>query len=161
MKKILFIIFILFNLSLFSQENVELNQEEIEFNNFINYKPKFYVSTLDKQIKSNYKGLELNSISFFYFFYSNQEYFKLTKQEVKELENEINQLVVAFFLEGKPIFIKKVGGYDGCPDEMIYIENRNDFEIIILNFCFTCSGASEFEEKFIYLVNNRTEKLIK
>jgi len=160
-KNTLKLILLLFSLISFSQEQtVELNSEETEYNDFMNYEPKLYISTLNPELKEKFDFMELNSLASFKLFYSNQEYFQLNSDEIKEIEDEINQLVVALFLENKPVIIKKVGGYDGCPEEMIYKDYLNGKEITILNLCFTCMGATEYENRFIEIVNNRSQRLL-
>jgi len=92
--------------------------------------------------------------------YGYQEQLRLTDENVKELERDIDQVVVALFMEGKPFKIDKVGGYGGCPYERIYTQCQGETEISILNFCFTCLGANKHEEKFIETVNYRIDRLL-
>jgi len=67
---------------------------------------------------------------------------------------------LAFYLEGNPILIRKVGGYEGCPDENVYTEIVKDKKVTILNFCFSCTDRRQLDD-FIKIFNNRTISLLK
>lgn len=131
------------------------------YNSILNYHPKFFTSAISDGLKTKLGNLQYDTLGSLQLIYGFQQHFEFLPSEIEELENEINQITVAFFMEGNPIKIKKVGGYDGCPDEMIYNEDFYGRDVTILNFCYTCSGANKYEIKFIGIVNNRTENLLK
>ncbi|MGC4041330.1 MAG: hypothetical protein QM710_11230 [Flavobacterium sp.] len=131
-----------------------------EFNALINYTPKAFVPNEKTKPQNRMLAGNLNSISSLELRYAYQEQMKLSPQEVKWLESEIDQLSIAFFADGKPMIIKKTGGYEGCTGQRVSTENRNGYDIKTMYFCYTCKGASEFEDRFIEIFNKRTEKLI-
>lgn len=158
MKEVFNTLLLFFSLISFGQDN---NEQEQLFFEVYNYVPKNYHTTLDDSFKQRFKTWDLSSIATLRTLYVNQEQWSFTSLQIEQLEKEINQLAVALYLEGKPVLIKKVGGYEGCPDEMVYSEKINGTKATIINFCFTCSGGEEYESKFIDIVNYRTRKLLK
>lgn len=127
----------------------------------MNYQPKGYRSGLSDELKAKLIQKSNISLASLKLLYGYQSQFRLNPEEVSQLENEINQFVIALYLEGKPLRVNKVGGYQGCPDTKIYTEMVEQNTVTTLNFCFTCSGANQFEDKFISIVNSRTDKLLR
>ena len=146
------------------QENKEKERKSAasiaKCNELLNYSPKGFVPDLKSKPNNRVLMGDLNSIGSLELRYAYQEQLKLNAAEVKWLEEEINALAVAFFTEGKPVIIKKIGGYGGCPGQYLETEERKGTTVTILNFCYTCSGASVYEDRFIAIFNNRIEKLM-
>lgn len=103
---------------------------------------------------------ELNTISSIQLFSRFREDFKLTENDNQWLDNTIEQIATALFLDGKRILVSAVGGYSGCPDKMIDTLCLNDIEIINLKFCHTCTEVSQ-DEKFIRIFNDKMYSLMK
>lgn len=131
-----------------------------EFNELINYTPKAFIQNEKSKSKNRMLAGDLNSISSLELRYAYQAQLKLNAEEVKWMESEINQLAIAFFAEGKPIIIKKTGSYEGCIGQRVTSELKKGQNIKTLYFCYTCKGANDFEDRFIEIFNNRTEKLL-
>jgi hypothetical protein len=168
LKKIAFII-VLFSCSQSWAQNFVVLERPVEkvkpfleqeYNALLNYTPKSFVPDINSKPKNRVLEGDLNSINSLELRYAYQQQLKLEASEIKWLEDEINSLAVAFFKEGKPVIIEKVGGYDGCNGRAIETEQRDGFNVTIFKFCYTCSGANEFEDRFLQIFNNRTEKLI-
>ncbi|WP_291150058.1 hypothetical protein [Flavobacterium sp. UBA7680] len=140
----------------------DVNEIKIDtvYNNLLNRTPKnFKVDEISKP-NNRFFTLDLNSIGRLESIYQFQNEFKLNEAEINWLNKQIDQIALAFYLEGNPILIRKVGGYDGCPNENVYTETIKRKKVTILNFCFTCSGAGKLD-KFIQIFNNRTNSLLK
>ena len=105
-------------------------------------------------------NINLTSIGGLETIYGFKEQLKLNREEIKWLDKQIDQIALAFYLEGKPILIRKVGGYDGCPNENISKERIKGKEVTILNFCFSCTDYGRIDD-FIQVFNNRTNSLLK
>lgn len=159
MKKKLKILLLLICFTCKAQDVIETNQETI-YNNLINYTPKNFSIDEASKPKNRFLELNLNSISGLKMIYQFQTELKLGVEEVKWLNRQIDQIALAFYLEGNPILIRKTGGYSGCEGDGIHNEKSNGKEVTILDFCFTCSGAGALED-FIKIFNNRTETLLK
>ncbi|MBJ2124889.1 hypothetical protein [Flavobacterium sp. IB48] len=130
------------------------------YNNLLNRTPKnFKVDEVSKPENRFFK-LNLNTIGGLESIYQFQNELKPNATEIVWLNKQIDQIALAFYLEEKPILIRKVGGIDGCPTENVYNEIIRGKNVTILNFCFTCSGAGKLEE-FIKIFNNRTNSLLK
>lgn len=147
---------------LFAQEEDTSIRIDTVYNNLLNRTPKnFKVDEITKP-KNRYfeSNINLNSIGGLETLYGFQEELKLNGEEIKWLDKQIDQIALAFYLEEKPILIRKVGGYEGCPDENIYKENIKGKEVTILNFCFSCTDKRTLDN-FIRVFNNRTNSLLK
>ncbi len=133
---------------------------EEEYNKLLNYVPKSF--KIDSQTKPTNRVLmgDLNSINTLELRYAYQEQLKLSEPEIKWLESEINQLAIAFFTDGKPTIIKKTGEYGNCTGRSIETEEQHKQKVTILSFCYTCPGASKYEDRFLQIFNARTEILI-
>lgn len=156
--------FLLFSLVSTGQDsiqntNIGLNEEDA-YNYFMSYTPSQYESSLGEDFKARFKSMNISCLSMLKMLYGNQAVWQFTSDDIKQLEVEIDHFITALHLEGKSVIIKKVGGYDGCPDEMIYKESLNSAEVTVLNFCCSCTGGSKAEDAFISIVNGRTEKLL-
>lgn len=153
-------------LVLFSLVTITVKSQDVAddrytiFNNLLNYTPKnFSIDEVSKP-KGDFLGFKMNSISQLKMVYKFQRELNLGKEEIKWLDLQIDQMALAFYLEGNPILIKATGGYDGCGGEKVSKELINNVDVTVLNFCFTCSGAGKLEN-FISIFNNRTKKLLK
>ena len=140
-------------------QDVESYHDSI-YNNLTNHTPKNFVIDEVSKTQSDFLGLKLNSISGLKFAYKYQDELKLQEQEIKWLNSQINEMALAFYLEGNPILIRKTGGYSGCEEINVNEAIINEKRVTILNFCFTCKGAGQLEE-FINIFNYRTKKLLK
>lgn len=140
--------------------NIGIGEEEEAYNYFMNYTPLQYKSSLGEDLNGRFNSMNISCLSMLKMLYGYHNVWQFTDEELKQLEGEINHFITALYLEGKPVIIKKVGGYDGCPDEMVYRDNFNNAEVTVLNFCYTCNGGSQAENKFISIVNSRTEELL-
>lgn len=159
MRSTLKILFLLIGFVCKAQEANEIRIDTV-YNNLLNRVPKnFRVDEISKPENRFFK-LNLNTIGELESIYQFQNELKLNKTEIDWLNKQIDQIALAFYLEEKPILIRKVGGIDGCPDENVYTEIIKQKKVTILNFCFTCSGAGKLEE-FIRIFNNRTNSLLK
>ena len=127
----------------------------------MNYIPKNIEFDLDYEPESNLLQTELNTIGSLKLHYDFKDEFKLKDTDIKWIENRINQLAIALFLDEKRILINRVGGYSGCPDKMIESDNQNGIEITILKFCYSYTENTENGEIFIKIFNDRMKKLMK
>lgn len=159
MRSVLKIVFLLIGFICKAQDVNEIKIDTV-YNNLLNRTPKnFKVDEISKP-NNRFFNLDLNSIMGLETIYQFQDNLKLNEAEINWLNKQIDQIALAFYLEGNPILIKKVGGVDGCPDENVYTETIKRKKVTILNFCFTCSGAGKLDE-FINIFNNRTNSLLK
>ncbi|MDR6759922.1 hypothetical protein J2Y38_000101 [Flavobacterium sp. 2755] len=141
-------------------QNADEAKIDTVYNNLYSRTPKnFKVDEISKP-NNRFFTLDLNSIGGLRSVYQFQDDLKFNGTEINWLNKQIDQIALAFYLEGKPILIRKVGGYDGCPDVNVYTETIKRKKVTILNFCFTCSGAGKLDE-FIQIFNNRTNSLLK
>ena len=159
MRNIFKILLILIGFTCKAQDVVEVHQDTI-YINLMNHTPMNFSVDENSKPKNKFLEMKLNSIAGLSAIYGIQSQIKLNEEEIKWLNNQIDQIALAFYLEGNPILIRKTGGYGGCGDKMLEKEIINGKEITILNFCFSCSGAGKLED-FIKIFNNRTEKLLK
>ena len=133
-----------------------MNYEEL-----VQYSPKgFKVDLIFKPKNKRLLSIKLNSIVTLQVYYEHQKEFKLTNAEIMWLEKQIDHIAVAFYLEGKPIFMRKVGGYSGCSDKMLSIEMKNGKEVAVLDFCYSCTDFSIYARKFIDKFNYRMKRLM-
>lgn len=133
---------------------------EVEYSKLLNYIPKSFTQDLNTKPQNNVLRGDLNSIGSLELRYAYQQQLKLSQSEIQWLESEINQLAIAFFIEGKPLLIKKTGDYGNCTGRSIEMEERNKLPVTVLNFCYTCPGAAVYENRFVEIFNARTEILI-
>jgi hypothetical protein len=168
LKKIAFIV-LLFSCSLsWTQEVVVLNfpagkeatLSTEEYNALLNYTPKGFVANIKSKPQNRVLQGDLNTISSLELRYAYQAQLKLNATEIKWLEDEINALAVSFFKEGKPIIINRTGENGNCTGQGAEIEERGGFTVTVMNFCYTFPDGLAFENRFLELFNNRTEKLI-
>ena len=103
---------------------------------------------------------ELNTISSIQIYSGIRNYFKLNESDNQWLDNRIEQIATALFLDGKRILVSAVGGYSGCPDKMIDTLRLNNIEIINLKFCHTCTDGFR-DEKFIRIFNSKMYSLMR
>ncbi|MFD2942005.1 hypothetical protein [Flavobacterium notoginsengisoli] len=159
MRNTLKILFLLIGFVCKAQDVDEIKIDTI-YNNLYSRTPKnFKVDEISKP-NNRFFTLDLNSIGGLRSLYQFQEELKFNAAEIDWLNKQIDQIALAFYLEEKPILIRKVGGYEGCPNGNIYTEIIKEKKVTILNFCFTCSGAGKLDE-FIRIFNNRTNLLLK
>lgn len=162
MKTHLILICLLTCLHIIAQEDTTGIKIDTVYNNLLNRTPKGFAINEATKPKNSYfdSNINLNSIGGLEIIYGFKEQIKLNAIEIKWLNEQIDQIALAFYLEGKPILIRKVGGYDGCPDKNIYTEKIKDNNVTILNFCFTCTDSRKLDD-FISVFNNRTNLLLK
>lgn len=141
-------------------EESDVVYNEQEYNALLNYTPKAFVADAKSKPQNRVLDGELNSIGSIELRYAYQQQLNLKAAEIKWLEDEINALAIAFFTEGKPIIIKRAGNYSGCTGRGTETEQRNGFTITVFHFCYTYSNAEAFENRFLEIFNNRTEKLM-
>ena len=159
MRNTLKILFLLIGFVCKAQDVDEIKIDTI-YNNLYSRTPKnFKVDEISKP-NNRFFTLDLNSIGGLRSLYQFQEELKFNAAEIDWLNKQIDQIALAFYLEEKPILIRKVGGYEGCPNGNVYTEIIKEKKVTILNFCFTCSGAGKLDE-FIRIFNNRTNLLLK
>ena len=144
---------------MFQVQNVYAqSKEEIEYFELLNYTPVNYQFSFGNIIESKISTHKLNSI--WKFKNSCNKIGQLTETETRWLEKEINQLALEFFLEDKPVILKEVGGYDGCPDQLLSTEVDDKRIITTIYFCRGGCISFGHTEKFIEIFNNRTNALI-
>ena len=157
---ILILALILSNLT-FAQNTISQTEVELsEYNQLMNYVPKGIDANLSKRPNNKFFKEGLNSISILKAYYENQNAFKFTEIEIDWLENRINEIAVAFFLENKPILIEKAGGYAGCSENMVDKKIVNGKNVTILRFCYSCTDFSKKSDKLIAIFNRRTNLLL-
>ncbi|WP_179005463.1 hypothetical protein [Winogradskyella forsetii] len=94
-----------------AQENDSISQSEKEWIELVNYTPKNFIVNLKNKPISKFLQTDLNTVWKLKTAYEKKE--KLSIYEIQWLEDLVNQLAVAFFLEKKLIVLESVGGYSG------------------------------------------------
>ncbi len=125
----------------------------------MNYVPKNFKPDSIYQPESPLLKEELNTIVSLQIYNGYREDFKLSETDKKWLENRIDHIATALFLDGKKILINPVGGYSGCSNKMIDTLKLNNNKIILLKFCHTCTDAYR-DRNFIQIFNNRMYSLM-
>jgi len=143
-----------------AQEDTTGIRIDTVYNNLLNRTPKGFRINEATKPKNRYFEINLNSIGGLETLYGFQKQIKLNAIEINWLNEQIDQIALAFYLDGKPILIRAVGGADGCPYENVYTEKIKDKNVTILNFCFTCTDSRTLDG-FIRVFNNRTNLLLK
>ncbi|MEL1253460.1 hypothetical protein AAEO57_06730 [Flavobacterium sp. DGU38] len=129
------------------------------YNNLLNRTPKNFKIDEASELENKISSLNLNSIGGLDIIYQFKDKLKLNATEINWLNKQTDQIALAFYLEGNPILIRKVGGVDGCPDENVYTEIIKEKKVTILNFCFSCLDFTR-SDQFIQIFNNRTNSLL-
>jgi len=158
LRKIIFISIFLISTICTAQNNDSIPESENVYLELLNYTPKNFKIDLENKPSSEFLKTDLNSIWKLKFAYELKD--KLNDNEIKWLEDQINQLTVAYFLEKKPIIIESVGGYSGCPEQLVTSVLKNKTKVTVLNFCSGSCIVNNKTEDFIRIFNNRTEKLL-
>lgn len=141
-----------------AQESASISQNEKDYFEFLNYTPKnFKIDSKNKPPSKFLKG-KLNSLWRIKSAYELKG--ELNKQEIKWLEDQIDQLAVAYFLEKKLVFLESVADYSGCPEQLLSTEFKNEINITTLSICQEGCIVNKKIEQFIQIFNNRTEKLL-
>ncbi|KOS06911.1 hypothetical protein AM493_13380 [Flavobacterium akiainvivens] len=157
MKVFLSITALLLTLFVQAQKTDSLHWEE--YTKLISYTPKAYCDTLNKP--SALKDIKnLGTIFYLSTAYGYAKNLGFTQDDIKWLEGQVNQLALAFYLEGKPVMLREVGGYDGCPDIWFYPELQNGKEVTIITLCYSCTEAKTEHRDFIKIFNRRTTLLL-
>lgn len=145
-----------------AQSSASQELEDERLNDLLNYVPKnFVIDSSSKPISNIFNTrLHLNTIGGLYAIYNLRGLVIFEKSEIEWLNKQIDQISVAFYLEGKPILIEKTGGYEGCGGKLVDQKNLNGKEVTTINFCFGCSGADPHIDEFMEIFNNRTKKLL-
>ena len=159
MRSTLKIVFLLIGFICKAQDIGEIKIDTV-YNNLLNHKPKnFKVDEISKP-ENKFFSLNLNSIAGLEIIYQLRDQLKFNETEINWINKQIDQIALAFYLEGNPILIRKVGGYEGCPNDNVYSEIIKEKKVTILNFCFTCTDFGRLDQ-FIEIFNNRTNSLLK
>lgn len=159
MKSILAIFLLIIGFTCKAQDIYEVRIDTV-YNNLLNRIPKNFKVDEVSRPKNRFFDLNLNTIGGLEMIYGFKEELKLETTEIIWLNEQIDQIALAFYLEGNPILIRQVGGYEGCPDENVYSEIIKDRKVTILNFCFSCTDRRQLDD-FIKIFNNRTFSLLK
>lgn len=154
LRKILFILNITFSTLIFAQNTESLTLYQKEYNDLINYIPKNIEYDSVIKPENRFLQVKLNTISSLQIYSGFRSILKLNEIENKWLDNKIEQIANALFLEGKRIVISAVGGYSGCPDKMIDTLHLNNIEITDLKFCHSCTDSYR-DQKFIEIFNKK------
>ncbi|QCX38052.1 hypothetical protein FF125_06275 [Aureibaculum algae] len=159
MRKTVFILSFIFSTLIFAQNPESSTLYEKEYYDLINYIPKSLESDSINKPESRLLQTELNTISSIQIYSGFRKDFKLNESDNEWLDNRINQIATALFLDGKRILVSAVGGYSGCPDKMIDTLKLKNIEITNLKFCHTCTDGFR-DEKFIELFNDKMYSLM-
>lgn len=160
LKKSLIILNLIFSTLIFAQNPESSTLYEKEYYDLINYVPKNLEFDSIYQPKSQLLKTELNTISSIQIYSGFRKDFKLTESDNQWLDNKIEHIATALFLDGKRILVSAVGGYSGCPDKMIDTIRLNNKEIIDLKLCHTCTDGHR-DKRFIRIFNDRMYSLMK
>lgn len=160
MRKTIFILILFLSVITLAQNSDSQNESKKEFNILMNYIPKGLSLDLIKRPENRFLKEPINTIGSLKSYYELQHIFKFNELEINWIEERINEIALCFYLENKPILIKRVGRYSGCPKEIIKTNIRNGIKIKVLSFCYECTGFSSHAENFIKIFNNQTEKLL-
>ncbi|REH01138.1 hypothetical protein [Flavobacterium aquicola] len=160
MKKTVFIFNIIFSTLIFAQNTESLTQHEKEYNDLINYIPKNIKSDSIIEPENRFLKVELNTICSLIIFSGIRSELEINETDNKWLDNRIEQIATALFLDGKRILISTVGGYSGCPDKKIDTLYLNNIKITDLKFCHGCTDRY-LDEKFIEIFNKKMYSLMK
>jgi len=160
LKKNIFILNLIFSILTFAQNPDSSNLYEKEYYDLINYVPKDLGFDSINKPDSQLLQTELNTIGSIQIYSAFRKDFKLTENDNQWLDNKIEKIATALFLDGKRILVSAVGGYSGCPDKMIDTLRLNNIEIINLKFCHTCTDGLR-DEKFIRIFNDKMYSLMK
>lgn len=159
MRKIIFILNFAFSTLIFAQNPESNTLYEKEYYYLINYVPKNLEFDSIYKPESQLLQSKLNNIFSLQIYSGFRKDINLTESDNQWLDNKIEQIATALFLDGKRILVSVVGGYSGCPDKMIDTIQLNNIEIINLKFCHTCVDGSR-DEKFIEIFNNKMYALM-
>lgn len=160
LEKAFFTLTILFNTLIFAQDPKSFSLNEKEYYELLYYAPKGLQFNQENPSISKTLQDELNTIGSLLVYFDFKDAFISEEPTVDWLEKRIDQLATALFIDGKRILIKLVGGYAGCPEKMIEIENEDGIEISIVKFCYTCTENTENGERFKTIFNNRMKRLM-
>ncbi|PKG43753.1 hypothetical protein CXF67_03325 [Psychroflexus sp. MES1-P1E] len=160
MRKTVFILNLIFSTLIFAQNPESSTLYEKEYYDLINYIPKNLEFDSINKPESQLLQSELNTISSIQIYSGFRKDFKLTESDNQWLDNKIEQIATALFIDGKRILVSAVGGYSGCPDKMIDTLRLNYIDIINLKLCHTCTDGFR-DEKFIEIFNDKMYSLMK
>lgn len=141
-------------------EESEIIYSEQEYTALLRDTPKAFIPNMKSKPKNKFLEGDLNSINSLELRYAYQQQLKLSEDELKWMEDEINVLATAFFKEGKPIIIKRAGTYGNCTGRGTETKERDGMNVIDLYICYTYQHGEAFENRFLEIFNARTEKLI-
>lgn len=129
------------------------------YNELVNYTPK---ALKNIPVPEALGGWELGNLSQLRIVYGYQSEFNLTQSDVVWLNESVNELAAAFYLEGNPLLLRSTGGYSGCTESEYELKKEviNGNKVTIINFCHGCKGSLTGENEFIDIFNNRTKKLL-
>jgi hypothetical protein len=159
MRRTLKIVLLLIGFICKAQDLGEIRIDTV-YNNLLNRTPKNFQIDESSKPENRFFTSNLNSIGGLEIIYQFRNELKFNETEISWLDKQIDQIALAFYLEGNPILITKVGGYEGCPNDNVYSEIIKEKKVTILNFCFTCTDGWRLDE-IIKIFNNRTNSLLK
>lgn len=153
-------IVLLFSLGLLTS-TIGLAQDALaEYNELINYTPKYLEEDPDAVPDYSLFQQEFNSIITLKLLSSMRDELEVQDSSIIDwLDDRIDGLALAFYLEGKRIIISKTGGYAGCPDQMMKTITENGVEITKVYLCHSCTDAHS-DDAFVSIFNNRMRALM-
>lgn len=160
MKKTFLLLCIFYCCMAFPQASKDSIQINKEYDTLMNYAPK-QLKVVKKE-RPNHKFIQnqdLNTIVSLHLLYNYKDKFGLNETDSKWLEHRIDQLAVALYLDGKKILLKVVGGYQGCPKNMIEKKKIKNHHITVLKLCYGCTDRL-YSSEFVSFFNSRMIKLI-
>jgi hypothetical protein len=158
LKTIIFISTFFLTVICSAQKNDSIPETEKQYQELLNYTPKNFKTDLETKPSSVFLKTTLNSIWKLKFAYELKD--KLNDFEIIWLEDQINQLAVAYFLEKKPVIIENIGGYSGCPKQLLKSQLKGETKVTILSLCSGSCIVNNKTKDFIRIFNNRTRKLL-
>ncbi|WP_159038588.1 hypothetical protein [Brumimicrobium mesophilum] len=159
MKNAIFILSFIIGTLVLAQDSDSTNFQKQQYYDLVNYVPINLKPDSIHDLESKLPYSTLNSIGVIQAYSGYREELELSEHDRQWLDKRISQIATALYQEGKRILISPVGGYSGCPDEMIDTLYLNNIKIIDLKFCHTCTDASRIS-RFIKIFNDRMYTLM-
>ena len=158
MRKTIFILNFIFSTFIFAQNPESSTLYEKEYYDLLNYIPENLKADTIHKLESPILKENLNTIGSLKLYNGFREDFNLSENDKKWFENRIDQLATELFTDRKRILISAVGGYSGCPDNMIDTIRLNNIKITNLKFCHSCTDSRD--ENFIEKFNSKMYSLM-
>jgi len=160
MKTYIFLLSVLFTFSAKAQEADSIQTPVMKaYSDFLYYTPK--ALALDPA-PAEFGTWKLDNLMTVWLLYGYKDSRGLSAGELSWLTGRINDLAVAFYVEGKPVMLYSTGGFHGCPESEFELkkESLKGKEVTRVNFCHSCTGGLPHEDEFITIFNNRTKRLL-